>query len=454
MDKSKAIEGSSSSGSSRGRGQPRGAPTRPGQPGRGGRGASSTKSTAAKPLPAQPATPSLEGATLVPAADGSTLVIDKDGNHISTIYPRETVQELPAPADDFQVPARQAKKAKQLAVRKAREVENADFFNKGGTHELFALVLNKARQETSQARPRPPLPPGGSGQGRPNKRKRPLNPTPSGNTPPTKTPHKGKSPATPAAPGSYAAAAKKHNDRQRANQQERPQELNPHALHVHVGKTERSAMNKTTFDLFRKELSRRVFENATEQSPVVLKTEYTNWSSRTHAGVIACLDNLTTTWYKDTVDTIELSTGVSFRAWPVPLPAVGRVSFNANGLDVSPEKAVILIKAYNPELGLGVTTTKLVAFTPKGTNDRIIEIQLSDDAAAILGTREPLWKLNFGTDQRRVRYHGRIELAKRLQEAGHELYEKFRTTSLVNEEEVQEVDMEDPDEGTSTSSFM
>ena len=181
--------------------------------------------------------------------------------------------------------------------------------------------------------------------------------------------------------------------------------------------------------------------NALKAKPFPLKGEYTTWSAKLLAGIIACADAASAAWFKDAVDSIELDTGVSFRAWPAPEPQVGKATFNAKGLNITPEQAVTLIKAYNRELGGGVAVSRAAPIIAKISGDPIIEIVLSDNAAAILGTREPRWKLNFGTDQRRVTFHGKIDLAKRLQEEHHELADRFRTTSLINVGEDEEENM-------------
>ena len=49
----------------------------------------------------------------------------------------------------FKLPAGQARKAKQLAARKATEVANANFFAKGGTHKLLNLTRNQVRHEAT-----------------------------------------------------------------------------------------------------------------------------------------------------------------------------------------------------------------------------------------------------------------------------------------------------------------
>jgi hypothetical protein len=438
------------SGYKQGQGAPPAAPTpAQGQAGRGkGHGAPNNNNPGKNHAQAQtPVFP--EGSRLVPCADGSSIVIDHGGNIITTIPMQGSTPSAPdqfMDADGFRITASQLRKNKKAAARKTLEEEHSDFFANGGNIKQLNLVLSKVKTSSGQGQPRPRTNQtsaqggrGTQGQGHPNnKRKKDMSTTPSGQTPPAKKTQQTVQQKTPLE-GTFAAATKAHADRRRASQKESEQVHRPHALHIHIGKTTKGPMNKATYDQFRKELTARVLANAVSTKPYDLRAEFTLWSSKITAGVIACLDEPTATWYKETVDTIELDNGVSFRAWPAPGPQVGRCTFNAKGMNITPEQAVILIKAYNKELGNGVTTTRSEAFIARNS-DPIIEIALSDDAAAILGTRDPKWKLNFGTDQRKVYYDGKIELAQRLQEGSHELYEQFRTTALTEERVHMETD--------------
>jgi hypothetical protein len=435
MDRSKSNKGSSANPPSSGRGgggQPGGylISDLSGPRGRGGRGRGApdnSNSNNPDPRNSQPApfAPFPEGSRIVQGPDGSSLVIDKDGTILTTLYSQpsgsgSSPSSQFADADDFKVPAAQAKKAKQAAARKAREEEHADFFKKGGTHEMLSMILNRTKQNSSgQEKPQPNL-----------KRKKPLNPTPSGVTPPAKKPTKFQ-PAPPKE-GTFAEASQRHAARQRDSRRDREQEYNPYVLHVHTGKNDRGLMNKSTFDAFRQELMKRVLANASSPTPSALRVAYTNWSVRRQAGVIACLDEFTARWYTENVDTIELDTGVAFRAWPMPEGQLGKATFNAKGLNITPEQALILIKAYNKDLGKGIILSRNDAIIAQ-SGDPIFEIVLDDNAAAVLGTRVPKWKLNLGTDQRLVKYYQKMELAQRLKDDNHELAELFRTTSLTDE---------------------
>ena len=264
--------------------------------------------------------------------------------------------------------------------------------------------------------------------------------TRSGITPPLKTPNLAKSP-----PGTYAEAARRDAEKRRKFRKEDcMQELSPYALHVHIGKTERNPMNKATYDSFREVLKAKTLENAVAERSIPLHVQFTSWNSRKHAGVIVCMDETTSLWYRETIDTIELD-GTTFRAWPIPKPVVGKATFNAKGLNITPEQAVTLVNAYNKELRGGASLSRAEVIIAPHSGDPIIEIALSDDAAAILGVRDPKWTLKLGTDRRRVKYYGREELAKRLHEGGHELAERFRATSLDNDggDEMDLVETED-----------
>jgi hypothetical protein len=129
---------------------------------------------------------------------------------------------------------------------------------------------------------------------------------------------------------------------------------------------------------------------------------------------------------------------VSFRAWPTPKVQVGKATLNVKGMNISLEQAMVMIKAYNPEIEAGVTLSKAVFIKAKNTGDPLMEIALSDDAAAKLGTREPRWKLNLGMEQRRVQYYGKTELVQRLHESKHPLAEMFRTLALQQEHQEEE----------------
>ena len=429
------------------RGQPKGGapPSQPsGHGGHGRGGTSKPTSTPSNPSSAEmPSAP--EGTRILKNRDGTSLVVDKEGTILCKIpAPGAATSSAPdqfADAEGFRPPSGQIRAAKRAATRKAREESNPDFFSRGGTHELWVLA-NQTRQPARQASSRPAPSASGaqgdSGTGRnDNKRKRQANVTPTGATPPAKTSKATHLPPPPKA-GGYAEAAKNHEARKREAQKSRAQEQQPHALFVHLGKIDRGLMNKATYDKFRLELSKRVLANASQQDPTELRIEYTLYSAKKHAGVLACLDARTAIWFKEVVDTIELENGVSFRAWEVAPPVVGKATFNAKGLNVTPEQALVLIKAYNKDLGDGVTLARPEPIIARVTGDPIIEVVFTDNAAAILATRQPCWRLHLGTDLRLVKYYGKMELLRRLKEADHGLAEQFRQTSLNNDDDVGE----------------
>ena len=72
-----------------------------------------------------------------------------------------------------------------------------------------------------------------------------------------------------------------------------------------------------------------------------------------------------------------------------------------------------------------------------------IEVVFTANAAAVLATRQPRWRLHLGTDLRLVKYYGKMDLLRRLKEADHELAEQFRQTSLNQADDAREnvVDM-------------
>ena len=138
----------------RGRGQLQGgAPSLP--PGHGGRGLGEASST-----PTNPGRPPMprshpERTHIVPAMNGSSLVCDREGNILYSI-PKPTGQHT-AVDDGFRLPAGQAKAAKREAARKATEAANPEFFAKGGTHALWALVKNRGHPTSRQVPPPPCL---------------------------------------------------------------------------------------------------------------------------------------------------------------------------------------------------------------------------------------------------------------------------------------------------------
>jgi hypothetical protein len=125
--------------------------------GRSGRGRGAPNNNTRNPRNSKPTlfAPFPEGWRIAQGPDRSSLVIDKDGTILTTLYPQasgsgSSPSSQFADADDFKVPAAQAKKAKQASARKAREEEHADFSKKEGTHELLTAILNKAKQSSSR----------------------------------------------------------------------------------------------------------------------------------------------------------------------------------------------------------------------------------------------------------------------------------------------------------------
>ena len=213
----------------------------PGNGGQGGSGAPKnpkktnsdvTVNANSTPTPAVPA-PFPEGSRIVQGMGGTSIVTDKEGTIITTIPSQTPLPQGPTPSvplegtEEFRAPASQVQAAKRLASRKVREVENAEFFSKGGTHELLYLIQNKARQEAAVQAKKIRQAQGASSapDGRDNKRKRATNVTPTV-TPSAKNPKVSTTP-NPSGGGGYAEAAKRHLERQQESRKDRAQTRNP-----------------------------------------------------------------------------------------------------------------------------------------------------------------------------------------------------------------------------------
>ena len=88
-----------------------------------------------------------------------------------------------------------------------------------------------------------------------------------------------------------------------------------------------------------------------------------------------------------------------------------------------------MVKAYNPWVADGLSATQGEFFPGRLPEDELMELRLTDEAAAVLGTCTQQWHLNLGLETRCVFYHDCKALAKWLEEGTAEY---FATSRIQN----------------------
>jgi Domain of unknown function (DUF4780) len=208
-----------------------------------------------------------------------------------------------------------------------------------------------------------------------------------GVTPPAK-----KGPGTSA--GSYTDAAKVGKERTDF----------PHMLLVHAGKETKQFISEAAFVQIKTKLNKRVLQNARAKERVNLQTAFIQYNMG--VGKIACLDAVTSEWYKAAVDVIDIE-GASFRAWGhQEAGEIRQARMVATGLeDFEPDEVVELIKAYNTGLNGRISAMKRESYTDKrGSAGSMIVFGIDDSMAeSLMGLPTP-WTVNLGSDRREIKF--------------------------------------------------
>jgi hypothetical protein len=235
-----------------------------------------------------------------------------------------------------------------------------------------------------------------------------------------------------APPPTYAAMAAAHEARRK------PREHFPHMLRVHQGKEKRCPITEEAFQGVAEILRKQVLAYVKEPDHIILRTAFTRWS-KDGGGMIACKTEETKAWYQEAVAKIDIG-GVTYRAWEGANENQLRPArINVTNLGLDPTEILDLIKGLNPKLKGMISLLRPDAYTSRVNNQQIILLGMDDTAAASLGTKDEPWIVELGTDQRRVSYSGKKDLATRLVEQGqNELAEKLRDTSLSQLEDMEE----------------
>jgi hypothetical protein len=242
---------------------------------------------------------------------------------------------------------------------------------------------------------------------------------------------------SPVAGQSWAGDTIIHAERRRQLQKKRAEvarttaarEANPHALFVYTGKQERGSLTQEQFQDFKAALARAILANALSPQKVLLNCEFTNWHAKKLCAHLNCKDGVTADWFTATIANLEVK-GLSFRAYPVAGNEFGKANFNARDLYLTPAEILQAALAFNPWLG-GARLAQTGFITVAHTKDPHVEIILTDDAAKELGLRK--WRLDLGSDARRVHYYNRHELAKRLHDASDPVADRFREVALEDD---------------------
>jgi hypothetical protein len=390
------------------------------------------------------------------AVSGShtVLVLGADGKAVGQLHTSQFLQE-PLPATSappgqfedvgdevevltdsagFRPSPEELKKAKWAEGRKRREEEHAEFFANGGTHEQLHDFLRQREKDAAAKRA------GGKKSkpafSTPAQHKRAHGGTPTGLTPVAKAPRNITPTHVIQAGKTWAGDSIIHAERQRQLQKKRAaaartaaREANPHALFVYTGKQEKGTLTQEQFLDFKAALARAILANALSPRKVLLSCEFTNWHAKKFCAHLNCRDEATATWFTNTIADLEVK-GLTFRAYPAAGNEFGMANFNARDLCLSPPEILQLALAFNPWLG-GARLAKPGFVTVAHTTDPHVEIILTDDAAKELGLRK--WRLDLGSDVRRVHYYNRHELAKRLHDASDPVADRFREVALEDD---------------------
>ena len=211
----------------------------------------------------------------------------------------------------------------------------------------------------------------------------------SGITPPAKKP----SPTPDQARGgsNYAQAAARENF--------------PHMLTVFKGALDKCPLSDELFRQVAIKLRKRVLAYSQEEGHIMLRTAFIRWYR--NAGKIACQNKATSDWYREEVSKLDLE-GTSFRAWDareMDLLHVARM--NISGLDdMEPEEIITLVRGFTPELDGLMKVTK----TEGEGRGLILVLGIDDKMAHSLASLEQPWKVNLGTDQRKIQFSGKQAL--------------------------------------------
>jgi hypothetical protein len=146
-------------------------------------------------------------------------------------------------------------------------------------------------------------------------------------------------------------------------------------------------------------------------------------------------------WFIQAVANLEVAHAdargakLTFKAWTPMETDFGRATLNVRGLRASHDEILVLIKAYNPWVADGIFATRGEFLPGRLPEDLLMELRLTDGAAAVLGTRPQRWRLNLGLETRCVVYQDSAALARRLAETDHTLAEQFRLTGIQERSE-------------------
>jgi hypothetical protein len=341
----------------------------------------------------------------------------------------------------FQLSLREQRKAQKQAFREARrqqrEIDFAEFFAGGGTHEkLDRLLAGPVSEKQPQQQQYPP-----GGASRKRKTHAPGTPSPSGLTPqsklqrPSASPAVGSSQVRPAVDFA-AATAQNLRARQEANRRERDSQ---YVLFVHPGKLNRCPMEQPMFGRFHAAITGSVLTNAISAQPTLLEVLHTSWSMKAKAGVIHCANEVTQKWFIQAVNDLKITerdgSELTFRAWQASEPDMDTAHINVKGLGLEHDQVLSLIKAYNPWIAGGITATRGEYRLGRVTGDPLMELHLTDEAAVTLATRGLPWRLYLGLETRMVVYHHCAGLAMRLDATNHSLAGQFRAGLQVTQQQ-------------------
>ena len=99
---------------------------------------------------------------------------------------------------------------------------------------------------------------------------------------------------------------------------------------------------------------------------------------------------------------------------------------------------LVLIKAYNQWVVDGVFAPSVKFLPGRLPKYQLMELHLTDEVAAILGTRSQRRRLNLGLETCCVVYQDCDALARRLAETDHALADQFRQTGIRERPEPQQ----------------
>jgi hypothetical protein len=214
----------------------------------------------------------------------------------------------------------------------------------------------------------------------------------------------------------------------------------PHMLLVCKGQTDRIPLTRMDFDDVVANLEQRVLNYVTEEGHITLRVAFIQQLAD-GTSAIACKDLQTKAWFRAQVADLELE-GVKYRAWDAEDKShLREARINITGIRLrEPVEVLKLIRGFNPELK-GELKIIRTDTQPSGQGDKqILIVQMDDDFAATLGTKEEPWVVEFGTAARFANYRGIPALMSRLRERGlDELAASLDRTKVSGEEETVEM---------------